>query len=159
MESGHCSHRQWLHSYRHRQDLHTCRHRPQQDARSDMALLRIALYLWQLPQNLLGVLLIAILRPKFCMDFDGAKVYASTKTRSSVSLGQYIIIRAGSGVPNVLCHEWGHSRQSLYLGWLYLLVIGIPSLVWNIAYQEGWKMSYYDFYTEKWADKLGRVKR
>lgn len=124
-----------------------------------MALLQIVLYIWQLPQNLLGLLLIAIMRPEATLDFSGAKVYFSTRMRGGISLGRYIILKAGSGTPNTLCHEWGHTRQSLYLGWLYLLIIGLPSLIWASLYDYGWEMSYYDFYTEKWADKLGGVKR
>lgn len=124
-----------------------------------MALLQVILYIWQLPQNLLGLLMIAILRPEATLDFSGAKVYFSTRMRGGISLGRYIVLKAGTGNPNTLCHEWGHSRQSLYLGWLYLLIIGLPSLIWAAAYTQEWKVSYYDFYTEKWADKLGRVKR
>lgn len=63
------------------------------------------------------------------------------------------------GTPNNINHEWGHTRQSMYLGWLYLLAIGLPSLLWAFVYDSGWNVSYYDFYTEKWADKLGGVKR
>lgn len=124
-----------------------------------MALLQIVLYLWQLPQNLLGLLLIAILRPEATLDFSGAKVYFSTRMRGGISLGRYIILKAGLGHPNNICHEWGHSRQSLYLGWLYLLIIGLPSLIWASVYDSGWRVSYYDFYTEKWADRLGGVQR
>lgn len=43
---------------------------------------------------------------------------------------------------------------------LYLIVIGLPSLLWawlgdSIAPGK----SYYWFYTERWADRLGGVKR
>ena len=50
----------------------------------------------------------------------------------------------------------------MYLGWLYLFVIGIPSLAWAILYGTIIKPStngYYKFYTEKWADRLGNVER
>lgn len=78
-----------------------------------------------------------------------------------ISLGKYIIISQWAKKATVM-HEYGHCIQSRYLGWFYLLVIGIPSLVWAGLY--GWvidakKHSYYDFYTEKWADKLGGVDR
>lgn len=124
-----------------------------------MALLQIVLYLWQLPQNLLGLLIVAFLKPEATLDFSGAKVYFSTRMRGGISLGRYIVLKAGLGHPHNICHEWGHSRQSLYLGWLYLLIIGLPSLIWAAVYTQDWKVSYYDFYTEKWADKLGGVKR
>jgi hypothetical protein len=47
------------------------------------------------------------------------------------------------------------------LGPLYLLVIGLPSLLWawlGDNYREKHGVSYYDFYTEKWANKLGGAK-
>ncbi|MGB4268796.1 MAG: RHS repeat-associated core domain-containing protein, partial [Spirochaetota bacterium] len=57
-------------------------------------------------------------------------------------------------------HEQGHYYQSLLLGPLYMGVIGIPSVthnwIWNL-YGKSWE--YYDFYTEKWADRWGGVPR
>lgn len=54
-------------------------------------------------------------------------------------------------------HEWGHTRQSLYLGPLYLLIIGLPSIIWAMIHTPNSKKSYYFFYTERWADKLGGI--
>ena len=57
-------------------------------------------------------------------------------------------------------HEYGHYQQSLRLGWLWIFVIGIPSLIWAGCFQKYRrknKISYYSFYTEKWANKLGGV--
>lgn len=57
-------------------------------------------------------------------------------------------------------HEYGHTIQSLLLGPFYLLVIGIPSMVWfhvpqlqKLRIQK--QISYSAFYTECWADWLG----
>ena len=61
--------------------------------------------------------------------------------------------------PTLWDHEHGHARQSLYLGPFYLFVIGIPSLLWACLYRKHKRGSYYAFYTEKWADKLGGVVR
>jgi hypothetical protein len=58
-------------------------------------------------------------------------------------------------------HEWGHTRQSLMLGPLYLFVVGIPSICWLVI-NTHWltKLDYYkSMYTEIWADKLGGVVR
>lgn len=123
-----------------------------------MALLRIILYLWQLPQNLLGLLFIFILRPEHSIKFESATAFFATRMRNAISLGQYIIVQAGKGKTNTLLHEHGHSLQSLYLGPLYLLVIGLPSLIHAALYRPE-KGNYYEFYTERWADKLGGVKR
>ena len=76
--------------------------------------------------------------------------------RGGVSLGKYIIVNQWMPTKEIM-HEYGHCRQSKYLGPLYLLVIGIPSLIWAIFGKRG--DAYYTFYTEKWADKLGGVDR
>lgn len=121
----------------------------------------ILLYLWQLPQNLLGLLLLAILGSGDCQDVGDCKAFFSTRMRGGISLGRYIIIREGLGTPDLLLHEAGHCRQSRILGPLYLALIGLPSLLWAAFYQ--YKPAdpdgYYRFFTEKWADRLGGVRR
>jgi hypothetical protein len=56
-------------------------------------------------------------------------------------------------------HELGHSIQSLILGPLYLIVIGLPSWIWFTWYNNGKdkRVSYYWFYTEAWANKLAKI--
>lgn len=65
-------------------------------------------------------------------------------------------------------HEYGHQLQSYILGPLYILVIGLPSGLWCWFIQD-WvnkirkkknkpELDYYWFYTESWANKLGKVK-
>lgn len=59
-------------------------------------------------------------------------------------------------------HELGHTIQSKYLGPLYLLVIGIPSIMWvglrRIVPILRKRYDYYDFYPEHWANKLAGLK-
>lgn len=120
----------------------------------------ILMYILQLPQNLLGLLLRAIYKGGDSV-YEGAIVRRSTKMLGGISLGKYIIVSQWSRKETVM-HEWGHCRQSVYLGWLYLLVIGLPSLVWAGLYGTlipATKNGYYRFYTEKWADRLGGVTR
>lgn len=122
----------------------------------------ILLYLWQLPQNLLGLLVILFTQAVHC----NSGCWVTTKGRFGVSLGNYIIF--GQRVDNLsLKHERGHQKQSLYLGWLYLLVIGLPSVIGNIydriahrnwSYKESEKW-YYSQPWEAWADRLGGVER
>ena len=121
----------------------------------------ILLYVWQLPQNLLGLLLVAILKPEDVYDFFGSKVYYSHRMRGGISLGRYIIIRSYllNANAKTAYHELGHSIQSRILGPLYLLVIGLPSLLWAAWWNEDRNRSYYSFYTERWADYLGNVER
>lgn len=128
----------------------------------------VLLYTWQLPQNLFGLLLIALYRPEreHVMD-NGNRICYATRMKGGISLGKYSIVNVGhyrkdineSLKRDTVRHEAiGHARQSLYLGWLYLLVIGLPSIVWAATYK-GEKKGYYKFFTERWADKLGNVTR
>ena len=121
----------------------------------------ILLYAWQLPQNLLGLLLVTILRPEESYDMEGARLYYATRMRGGISLGRYIIVRSAlqDYTGNTERHELGHTKQSRMLGWFYLFVIGIPSILWAAWWNEGRNRSYYSFYTERWADLLGGVNR
>lgn len=118
---------------------------------------------WELPQNTVGAIVKKIFKAKYHLTYNGAKVY-TWKFLGGMSLGNYIfiyepIVDKASGA-NMIKHEYGHTLQSKYLGWLYLLVIGLPSLIWAWGF-EGYRTkrgkSYYSFYTESWANKLGGV--
>lgn len=121
----------------------------------------IILYLWQLPQNLLGLLLVLILQPEEAYDMDGCRLYYATRMRGGISLGRYVIVRSWMKdyTGNTERHELGHAKQSRMLGWFYLFVIGIPSILWAAWWNEGRNRDYYSFYTERWADHLGGVNR
>ena len=124
-------------------------------------LITILLYLWQLPQNLLGLLLVEILRPEQTYDFNDALLHYTSRMRGGVSLGRHIVVSQTFKDYNgrTEAHEWGHCRQSRILGPLYLIVIGIPSLAWAAWWNSSRDVSYYSFYTERWADRLGGVRR
>lgn len=121
----------------------------------------VLLYIWQLPQNILGLLVIFFSRAK--KDFAG--VY-TTDCNFGVSLGNYIIVNKHCAWVDIL-HEGGHQKQSLYFGWFYLLVIGIPSAcgnIWDRFFHKNWETDdrglwYYSLPWEAWADYLGGVKR
>lgn len=120
----------------------------------------ILLYIWQLPQNLLGLLLRAINKGNDS-EYEDAIVRRSTSMSGGISLGKYIVISQWS-TKKIIMHEYGHCKQSKYLGWLYLPVIGLLSISWAGLHRlkcVANKWSYYDFPTEKWADKLGGVER
>lgn len=125
---------------------------------------KILLYIWQLPQNLLGL---------FVILFTGAhktaainEWIASKWPHFGVSLGNYIIFGGAGGSVDSYKHEQGHQKQSMYLGPLYLLVIGLPSIIGNIfdrLFHKKWPVSkrvswYYKQPWEAWANKLGGVK-
>jgi hypothetical protein len=81
-------------------------------------------------------------------------------------LGKYIILNElyfydKEYLDETIDHEYGHYLQGMMFGWLYLIVIGIPSLMNNLIARVNKPFSndYYNKYPEKWADKLGGVNR
>lgn len=116
----------------------------------------ILLYTWQLPQNLLGLLLRTIFKG-YDSEYKDVIVRRSTHMPGGISLGRYIIINQWSTDKTVM-HEYGHCIQSRKLGWFYLLLVGLPSIL-HAALCKCRNHSYYDVYPEKWADKLGGVNR
>lgn len=114
----------------------------------------ILLYLWQLPQNWLGLILLKVTGAE---KENGVYIW---KIPAGLSLGQFVFVNKTADEITI-AHEKGHQKQSLYLGWLYLIIIGLPSFVWAILKAFGCfkDIDYYSFYTEKWADKLAGVKR
>ena len=129
---------------------------------------KILLYMWCLPQNLLGLLLIAIYRPeRMHIMENGNRIYFATRMKGGISLGKYSLVNVGhyrhdineSLKRNTVRHEAiGHAKQSRWLGWFYLIVIGLPSIIWAMTYT-GQQKGYYKFFTEKWADNLAGVTR
>ena len=129
---------------------------------------------WELPQNMLGAIVKKITKATPITTYEDATVYY-WGIAGGMSLGKYIFVPfdcdglmwyddnkyyRSDYAKNFIKHEYGHTIQSKYLGWLYLLVIGLPSLIWSQCfekYREKTGTSYYDFYTEKWANKLGGV--
>ena len=122
----------------------------------------ILFWTWCLPQTLVGLVVKWIFKAKqyWVVTGDGRYYfpYASSYHSGSISLGKYVIISKGSRNDiRTIKHEYGHQIQSFILGPLYLLVIGLPSLIWCWIIHPLTNKSYYWFYTEKWADKLGGV--
>lgn len=123
-------------------------------------MMRIILYLWQLPQNLLGLLFLLFIRGEERHSLGGIDFYYAKGFAGGISLGKYIIL--GEYYEEDVKHEFGHSIQSKKWGWLYLPVVGLCSLTWAGLYGTLIKETlngYYKFWTERNADKLGGVKR
>lgn len=120
------------------------------------------LFLWLLPQNIIGllVLLFAKLQGAKSEKYNGALI-TKWKYSSGVSLGQFIFV-SKTAREQTIKHEYGHYLDGTCLGWLYLLIIGLPSIIWASCfwkYRAKKQISYYAFYTEKRADALGEVSR
>lgn len=130
------------------------------------------LYLWQLPQNLLGLVLVAFYKPerKYVLE-DGVEIHFATRMHGGISLGKYSIVNTihyrksleESLKRDTVRHEAiGHAKQSKMLGWLYLPIVGLCSICWAGLYGsvvKETKNGYYKVFPENWADKLAGVER
>lgn len=126
------------------------------------SVLHIVMFVWQLPQNLLGLLFLLFTRGEKKHYLSGIRLYYQDSFPGGITLGEYILL--GSCQAETVRHEYGHVLQSRIFGPLYLLVVGLPSVMhaWLNGYigcckrhEEG----YHHFYTESWADRLGGVER
>ena len=129
-----------------------------------MSIKNILYWIWQLPQNLLGVLWRNIKKDSIIIDISnndiksvGAKAYL-IKAGGAITLGKYMFISQTYRDQSItIKHECGHVKQSKMFGPLYLIVIGVPSILHRwlndyIGCDE--ESGYSHFYTEKCADKL-----
>lgn len=124
-------------------------------------MMEILKYFWQLPQFIAAFIYYQYLKSKDeildTCTCQGAIVFIKRKSCGSVTLGSYIFL-SPRATDTTVGHEWGHTRQSLILGPLYLIVIGIPSIIWAATHKSIAPNKPYDwFYTEAWANKLGGV--
>ena len=119
----------------------------------------ILLCIWQIPQLLVAVImmpflgkieLIAYRHFNFC--------YKAEKMNGAISLGPIAFVSNYSSKNEcVIAHELdGHTMQSKILGIFYLLVIGIPSIIWAGTYDYK-KTCYYSFYTESNANYFAKL--
>lgn len=129
---------------------------------------------WGLPQTLVGFFI--FLKNRNCphRNFYGT-ICTSWKLKASLSLGLFIFVSddpffyyeherehySEQDFSNMIAvHEYGHSIQSLICGPLYFLCVGAPSMIWaKLPYfekkREKFKISYFDTYPEKQANRLG----
>ena len=128
---------------------------------------KILLVIWQLPQLLIGLIMLAI--------FHNKTVYTNSENKVSVwnvnthhafgnacfSLGPIIFTCNNKVEEDTIKHETGHSLQSIRLSWLYLIVIPIPSicLFWYRRIMKKDMNFYYGHFPENWAEKLGQTNR
>ena len=135
----------------------------------EQALLR---FVWELPQLLLGYCyaqLRNITGHIKRVEYLGGATYAIDDGRGDwcykgISLSCFINIWLTNTVNTdfeyavrhsfgqILMHEYGHTKDSLRLGWLYLFIVGLPSLI--SAYLQGIRgHRHKDLYAEKWANR------
>lgn len=118
-------------------------------------LFNIILFLWQLPQNLVGLFMLLFKEDKKVAQRDYSVCYRWS-LEGGISLGYFTFVSRNLEIKE--CHVMheidGHTVQSKILGPLYLLIIGLPSIMW--AWLRRYNLNkfpnYYSFYTEKWAN-------
>lgn len=113
---------------------------------------------WGILQNLAASLI--FLRHIRCRHyrFHGAVVTEWDRDRY-MALGMFIFVKKGCR-EELVVHEYGHTIQSVYLGPLFTLVIGLPSTLWAATpalrtYRQKHQISYYALFCERWANHLG----
>ena len=121
---------------------------------------------WGFLQNIIGLGLFVVNISKRHYRYKGAIVTEWHYRRGSVGLGMFIFVSVPkqgadpAAVEKTVRHEYGHTLQSVILGPLFLLVIGLPSLLWCacfVSYRRKNNVSYYRFYTERWANRLAKI--
>ena len=122
-------------------------------------------FTWGLPQNLAGALhfLFALRKPH--SRYHGAIVTRVRRKRFSGgwTFGCFIFLTeplSPGAEHDLLIHEYGHTVQSLILGPLWSLVIGLPSMLWcNLPFLQRLRrkrrIPYSRLYCEGWANRLG----
>jgi hypothetical protein len=121
----------------------------------------ILLFIWQLPQNIIAVLMLPFLgKLELIACRNYAFCFIGEKMQGGISLGSFVYVsKSLSKYETHIAHELdGHTVDSKYFGPLYLFIIGIPSICWAGLRNTKKHPNYYTFYTEKWANKHAKLK-
>ena len=128
-------------------------------------IVKFLLMVWQVPQYIIALycLMVIYLFKQYTTSFIYKdKIVIKFKPNKFIpggSFGEFIFLDdnfQGEELRITVKHEYGHTVQSLRYGPLYLVIIGILSVVGNI-YSRFVKIDYYDQPWEKEADILGGV--
>lgn len=142
-------------------EIHIIQPKKLQKSMDKNTAIMVLLFIWQFPQILVGWIVSLFYKVDNKVVYKDKTIRVCKRFPGGISLGNTIIV---SRYPNsketwsTVKHEYGHTIQSKWLGWFYLFVIGIPSLLWALIHKPSMG-SYYNFYTERWADRLGNVQR
>ena len=114
--------------------------------------IQILLVIWQLPQIIVALFMLPFLGNKKLIKYDNyCWAYDCEKMSGAISLGCFIFLSPYSAKQKTtIAHEYGHVKDSHKYGWLYLIIVGIPSIL-NAWFN--FTKCYYDWYPEKWANK------
>ena len=127
---------------------------------------------WGLPQTLAGLAVSRVYKGSRKTEYNGASVILWDRP-DGLSLGRYIFVPRSAYIesescdaqePDMLRHEYGHTRQSLVLGPFYLLVVGLPSFLWSrLPYFKSLRKKtgkkYDSILIERTATYLGNIEK
>lgn len=119
----------------------------------------VILFVWQILQNLVGAVMWLYFKIRGDIETivtnKYSKVYRSKYMSGGISLGCFAFVSNNlAKKETAIRHEQGHMHDSKTMGPLYLLIIGLPSLL-NAAFD--FTECYYSFYTEVRANRFGGV--
>jgi hypothetical protein len=121
-------------------------------------LLFVLSFIWQLPQSIVGLIMLI-----FFKIFGGAQLisykklcfaYKAKNMSGGISLGNFAFLseHLAKDEPSIAHEQLGHTVQSKILGPLYLLIVGLPSLLHASVHD--YRLScYYDYWCEHWANE------
>lgn len=121
-------------------------------------LITILLIIWQLPQTIVALIMFPFLGNKEKIAHRHHNIcYKCSRMKGGISLGIFSFVSPASAArKESIAHEIdGHTKDSKLFGPFYLFVVGLPSLLNAIFH---FTSCYYDFYTEKWANKHAGLK-
>ena len=126
-------------------------------------------FTWELPQTLFALVLMVFLKTTPLDHKKRIRRVHSNSYLTCFSLGEFIFFRwkdiGAWDWEETQRHELGHSVQSRILGPLYLLLVGLPSVIWNAMSRMDnmtgrWMAAnYYRTPWEHLADVHGKVER
>jgi hypothetical protein len=75
---------------------------------------------------------------------------------AGISLGRFVFVREDRCDGKTVNHEFAHVTQSYLFGPLYLLVIGVPSilLALRVAIQPSFRKQYLTTWPESWTERI-----
>ena len=130
-------------------------------------LVNFFLAIWQLPQIIVGLMMLAVFRNKttYTNPYNHIMVWNinchHAFGNACFSTGPFIITCDENVTEEILKHETGHSLSSIRTGWFYHIVISIPSICffWYRRIKNKDMEWYYSCWTEKAAERNGMTNR
>lgn len=121
------------------------------------------MFILEFPQNILGFIAFLLLtktgRRPYKKYKDAYAVHVAGAW-GAVTLSKYVFADDNYYHSEMIKHEYGHRLQSRLLCFLYMPLIGLPSLIWAGIFRllriKNFR-SYFHFYTEAWANRLGEL--